>query len=232
MSAPDFIESETIVISAGSFLMGSHGYSPNEGPVHRVWIDPFALAKLPVTRREYALFATATSRALPIFWDEPEFQHPYQPVVGANWFDAVAYCEWLSAVSARSYRLPTEAEREKAARGGLEGSTYPWGAELPSDRQGGRDTPVHCVGHDGPNGYGLYDMSAGVHEWCFDFYDKTYYASSPDCNPSGPAAGDRHVARGGSWRHRIRFSRCAARSSLAPEKQFSDFGFRCALTEG
>jgi formylglycine-generating enzyme required for sulfatase activity len=232
MLPPDFIEPATIAIPAGTFLMGSERHSPNERPVHGVWIDPFQLAKFPVTRREYALFAAATRRALPIFWDEPHFQHSDQPVVGANWFDAVAYCQWLSSMTSRSYRLPTEAEREKAARGGIEGTTYPWGAQLPSDHQGGRDTPLHCVGLDGPNGYGLYDMSAGVHEWCFDFYDKTFYASSPDRNPSGPASGNRRAARGGSWRHRIRFSRCAARSSLAPDKQFSDFGFRCALAEG
>ena len=85
------------------------------------------------------------------------------------------------------------------------------------------------VGSDGPNGYGLYDMSAGVHEWCADFYDKSYYAISSDRNPRGPDTGTRRAARGGSWRHEIRFSRCSARSALAPDKQFSDFGFRCAL---
>ncbi len=232
MSTPDFIEPATIAIPAGDFLMGSDGYSPNERPVHRVWIDLFALAKFPVTRGEYALFTAASGREPPIFWHEPQFQHPDQPVVGANWFDAVAYCEWLSAMTVRSYRLPTEAEREKAARGGLEGTTYPWGAQLPCDHRGGRDAPLHSVGLDGPNGYGLYDMSAGVHEWCSDYYDKAYYSYSPDRNPLGPTSGNRCVGRGGSWRHQIRFSRCAARSSLAPEKQFSDFGFRCALTEG
>ena len=232
MPTPDFIEPATIAIPAGSFLMGSDRHSPNERPVHRVWIDVFALAKFPVTRCEYTLFVAATGREPPIFWDEPQFQDPSQPVVGTNWFDAVAYCEWLSSKSTRSYRLPTEAEREKAARGGLEGTDYPWGAQLPSDHKGGRDTPLHPVGLDGPNGYGLYDMSAGVHEWCFDFYDKAYYTCSPECNPTGPAWGDRHAARGGSWRHDIRFSRCSARSSLAPEKQFSDFGFRCAVATG
>ena len=232
MSMPDFIKPVSIAIPASDFLMGSDRHGSNEKPVHCVWIDAFALSKYPVTRREYSLFTAATCHAPPIFWDEPQFQHPDQPVVGANWFDAVAYCEWLSTVTARCYRLPTEAEREKAARGGLEGAAYPWGAQLPADHQGGRDAPLHCVGLDGPNGYGLYNMSAGVHEWCSDFYDKAYYTYSPDRNPSGPASGNRRVGRGGSWRHQICFSRCAARSSLAPDKQFSDFGFRCALTEG
>ena len=86
------------------------------------------------------------------------------------------------------------------------------------------------MGTDGPNGYGLYNMAVGVHEWCSDRYAAGFYAASPDRNPQGPSGGDRRVARGGSWRHAIRYSRCAGRSSLGPEKTFNDFGFRCALT--
>ncbi len=226
----DIIEPALVAIPAGDFAMGSDQHGANEAPIHRVWIDAFALAKYPVTRREYSLFIAATQHPLPIFWHEPKFQDPAQPVVGPSWFDAVAYCQWLCALTGKSYRLPTEAEREKAARGGLEGSLYPWGDELPADHKGGRHAPLDCVGADGPNGYGLFDMSAGVHEWCADYYGKSYYAVSPDCNPLGPESAVRRVARGGSWRHGIRFSRCAARSSLAPDKEFSDFGFRCALT--
>lgn len=230
MAIPDIIEPNTIVIPAGDFAMGSDQHGPNEAPVHRVWVDEFALAKYPITRGEYAIFTAAAGHSPPTFWHEPQFQHPDQPVVGPSWFDAVAYCDWLGEMTGKNYRLPTEAEREKAARGGLEESAYPWGDELPENHKGGRNTPLDPVGSEGPNGYGLYEMSAGVHEWCADFYDKAYYTNSPNRNPQGPASGKRRAARGGSWRHEIRFSRCAARSSLAPEKQFSDFGFRCALT--
>jgi formylglycine-generating enzyme required for sulfatase activity len=230
MPTPDFIEPDTIAILAGDFAMGSDDHGANEAPVRRVWVDAFALAKYPVSRREYALFVEATAHPPPIFWDEPQFQHPDQPIVGPSWFDAVAYCEWLCKLTGRIYRLPTEAEREKAARGGLEGSDYPWGDGLPADHKGGRNTPLNRVGSEGPNGYGLCDMSAGVHEWCADYDDKSYYAVAPDRNPQGPESGERRAARGGSWRHEVCFSRCAARSSLAPDKQFSDFGFRCALT--
>ena len=230
MLEPDFIEPDLIDLGAGYFAMGSEGNGENEAPVHRVWIDAFALAKYPVSRREYALFIRDNNRQAPAYWDAPQFQCPDQPVVAVTWFDAAAYCQWLGEQTGKLYRLPTEAEREKAARGGVEGRAYPWGDELPQDHRGGRDTELEAVGSDGPNGYGLYDMAAGVHEWCADFHSPTYYAASPYRNPQGPESGARRVARGGAWRHEIRFSRCAARSSLAPDKEFSDFGFRCAMT--
>jgi formylglycine-generating enzyme required for sulfatase activity len=111
----------------------------------------------------------------------------------------------------------------------LEGRDYPWGDEPPADLHG-PNPPLEEVGTDGPNGYGLYNMSVGVHEWCSDRYSASYYALSPARTPQGPAAGDRRVARGGSWRHAIRYSRCAGRSSVAPERAINDFGFRCAIT--
>lgn len=227
---PEHIAPEMAVIPEGDFLMGSVGGAPNESPIHRVFIDAFAIAKFPVTNREYAIFMEMTGHPPPQFWGEPKFQVENQPVVGPSWFDAVAYCEWLRDLTCKAYRLPSEAEREKAARGGLEGCEYPWGNELPHNHLGGRNAPHFPVGTDGPNGYGLYNTSEGVHEWCADWYDASYYTISPAQNPKGPTHGKRRVARGGSWRHRIRFARCAARSSLAPDKQFSDFGFRCALT--
>lgn len=230
MQKQTFIEPEMVHIPAGDFLMGSESGAANEAPVHRVWVDAFAIARHPVTNREYAHFMEMTAHRPPPFWRESAFRHPGQPVVGPSWHDAVAYCNWLKELTGKAYRLPTEAEREKAARGGLDGREYPWGDELPEDHRGGRNAPLEPVGTDGPNGYGLYNMSAGVHEWCADWYDPSYYEISADRNPTGPERGTRRVARGGSWRHRIRFARCAARSSLAPDKQFSDFGFRCAMT--
>ena len=229
-STLDFVEPKMIVIPEGEFLMGSEGGAANEAPVHRVWVDSFALAALPITNKEYSVFMQASAHRPPPFWDSPNFRHPDQPVVGPSWYDAVAYCEWIRNLSGKLFRLPTEAEREKAARGGLKGLEYPWGNELPADFLGGRNTSLAPVGTEGPNGYGLYNTSEGVHEWCSDGYDAAYYKISPIRNPKGPAHSKRRVARGGSWRHRVRFARCAARSSLAPDKQFSDFGFRCAMT--
>ena len=219
-------------IRAGEFCMGSADGAANETPAHRVWVDGFSIARYPVSRREYTLFIEASGHPPPRFWEAAQFQHPDQPVAGPSWNDAMAYCKWLGDVSGKPYRLPTEAEREKAARGALENCDYPWGNELPSDHKGGRETPLDVVGTEGPNHYGLYDMAAGVHEWCADYYDPSYYLDSPYRNPLGPETGVRRVARGGSWRHVIRFARCAARSSLPPDKEFSDFGFRYALSLG
>ncbi|MGA1195417.1 MAG: formylglycine-generating enzyme family protein [Candidatus Latescibacterota bacterium] len=222
---------EMVTIPEGYFLMGSVAGSDNEAPVHRVWVDAFAIAKYAVTRVDYAHFVKAADHEPPPYWDDPKFQDPKQPVVAVTWLDAVAYCAWLSKMTGQVFRLPTEAEREKASRGGPDGLAFPWGDELPEDCDGGRDTVLDVVGAGEPNGYGLFDMSGGVHEWCADYYDASYYAVSPERNPQGPEVGERRVARGGSWRHNIRYTRCAARSSLAPDKQFSDFGFRCARDE-
>lgn len=217
---------EMVSIPAGDFSMGCETGSENEAPVHTVWVDAFVMAKYAVTRGDYAHFVEATQHPVPSYWRDPKFQDPNQPVVAVSWFDAVAYCEWLSLVTGQVFRLPTEAEREKASRGGQAGLAYPWGDDLPDDCVGGRDAELDCVGMGKPNGYGLYDMSGGVHEWCADFYDALYYTISPNRNPQGPEFGERRVARGGSWRHNVKYTRCAARSSLAPDKAFSDFGFR------
>lgn len=230
MVSRDFIEPEMIPIPKGEFMMGSGDYGDNEAPMHRVWVDGFVLGKYPVTKKEYAVFIRTTGHNEPLYWNDLKFQNPDAPVVAPSWLDAVAYCDWLCEMTGKPYRLPTEAEREKAARGGLENCDYPWGDELPADHEGGRDMILGAVGSDGPNGYGLYNMSEGVHEWCADVYDAAYYVDSPYRNPKGPEEGKRRVARGGSWRHNIRFARCSARSSLAADKQFSDFGFRCAMT--
>src|ERR1700675_408431 len=113
-----------ICIPEGWFLMGSDAghdmAQDNERPAHRVWVDAFDLAACQVTNADYARFLAATNHRKPLHWDDPAFSHPTQPVVAPSWFDAVAYCDWLSGVTGRPYRLPTEAEWERAARGGLE----------------------------------------------------------------------------------------------------------------
>jgi formylglycine-generating enzyme required for sulfatase activity len=164
------------------------------------------------------------------------FSEPEQPVVGVNWDEATAYCKWLSRRTRKEFRLPSEAEWERAARGKLAGVLYPWGDEPPWERPyAGCDLKnggPQRVGANVPNDFGLYDMSEGVHEWCSDYYDAAYYHYAPERNPQGPAFGQRRVSRGGSWRHQIKFSRCAARSSLPPSFKYADYGFRVALTLG
>ena len=215
---------KTARISGQFFLMGSEDGLLDERPVHRVWIDAFEIGVTQVTNGEYASFANATGRVLP----PTPFIDPEQPVVAVSWFDAVAYCDWLSGISGSRIRLPYEAEWECAARGGMEGMRYPWWNELPlpdNDRFANGPEPV---GRRGPNAYGLYDVCENVHEWCSDWYAPDFYAISPERNPRGPESGKRRVSRGGSWRHRVKFSRCAARSSIPPEFQYADYGFRIA----
>jgi formylglycine-generating enzyme len=227
---------DMVVIPEGFFLMGSESGCENEMPRHRVWTDRFGLGKFPVTNREYRIFVEETQTVAPPFWSEVMFSDPEQPVVGVSWDDAAAYCKWLSQRTGKEFRLPSEAERERAARGKLAGGLYPWGDEPPWKRPyAGYDLKTsgpQRVGANEPNDFGLYDMSEGVHEWCSDYYDAGYYRCAPERNPQGPAFGQRRASRGGSWRHRIKFSRCAARSSLPPSFKYADYGFRLALTRG
>jgi sulfatase modifying factor 1 len=224
---------EVVVIPAGSFLMGCGQGQENERPVHRVWIDAFAISRFPVTNREYKASVEDGAVSAPPFWSEPIFRQPDQPVVGVTWHEALAYCAWLSKRGGQVCRLPTEAEWERAARGVLEGALYPWGDDPPWNRPYlGYDTETggpQRVGANAPNGFGLYDMSEGVHEWCSDYFAYDYYRHAPERNPQGPASGQRRASRGGSWRHRVKFSRCAARSSLPPDFKYADYGFRVVM---
>jgi formylglycine-generating enzyme required for sulfatase activity len=227
------LEPDMMAIPAGDFLMGSDIAQENERPVHRVWVSGFAIGTFPVSNREYARFLRAVGYRVPPSWNVSVLNHPDQPVVSVSWFDAVAYCHWLQEVIGKPYRLPTEAEWERAARGGMEQQRYPWGDELPLwmhpyGRGEAGEQPA-MVGHDPPNGYGLHNMGDLVHVWCSDWYAADYYQWSPVANPQGPATGVRRTSRGGSWRHRLKVTRCAARSSLPPDRTFTDYGFRVAL---
>jgi len=231
LSPAHLIQPRLVQIPAGWFLMGSDSGQDNERPVHRVWVDAFALASCQVTNSQYACFLRATGRVPPPFWNDPHFHHPEQPVVGVSWYEADGYCRWLCSVTNQSYRLPTEAEWERAARGGVDGRLFPWGDEPPPslpDYNARWINGPEPVGRCTTSGYSLHDICANVHEWCSDWYQADYYAVSPEPNPRGPKTGERKVSRGGSWRHHIKMTRCAARSSIPPEFQYSDYGFRAA----
>jgi formylglycine-generating enzyme required for sulfatase activity len=217
--------------------MGCDTGQDNEQPVHRVWLDEFLLAAHQVTNADYERFLrdSASSASQPPFWTDPAFNHPDQPVAGVSWYGAIRCCEWLSKTTGRNFRLPTEAEWERASRGGLEEALFPWGDTPPQSLPG---YAIRCmehwqkgpepVGRAEPNAYGLYNMCDNVHEWCSDWYAPDYYAVSPERNPRGPETGARRASRGGSWRHHIKMSRCAARSSIPPEFHYADYGFRVA----
>jgi len=225
---PDFMPT-VVHISEGWFHMGSQSGQEVEQPVHRVWVDAFFMAETQVTVAEYARFLQAAGAAPPPFWSDPGFSRPQQPVVAVSWFEAAAYCDWLSRMTGAPYRLPTEAEWERAARGGVEGMLFPWGNESPRSRPGYADRWKHGpepVRQSEANAYGLFEMCENVHEWCADWFQPDYYSVSPERNPPGPPAGERKASRGGSWRHHIKISRCSTRSSIPPGFQYADYGFR------
>jgi formylglycine-generating enzyme len=215
-------------VPGGGFLMGSELGQDDERPVHEVYVDGFVMAIFPVTRRAYARFIDTTGHPRPRDWSAPEFAPPDLPVVGVSWQDADAYCEWLTR-NGDPVRLPTEAEWERAARGDRPADAYPWGDAIPSwipEKGRGPLAAPWPVTLGEPNAFGLFGIAANVHEWCADWHDREYYAASPARNPRGPATGLRRASRGGSWRHAITISRCAARSKLDPSFRYTDYGFR------
>jgi formylglycine-generating enzyme required for sulfatase activity len=232
-----YIEPLLISIPAAWFLMGSSSGQDCERPSHRVWIDSFLIASTQVTNSEYALFLRATSAEPPPFWRDANFSHPQQPVAGVSWFDADRYCRWLASQAGRSYRFPTEAEWERAARADLEQKDFPWGdappQSLPNYSTRWQTGPEPVALYE-PNAFGLFNMCDNVHEWCSDWYDANYYATSPERNPHGPETGSgnpqRKSSRGGSWRHHVKVSRCSARSSIPPDSHYADYGFRLACS--
>jgi sulfatase modifying factor 1 len=230
-TAPSAIEPKLVAIPEGWFLMGSSTGQDCEQPVHRVWIDSFWLAATQVTNAEYERFLRAGSLQPPPFWQDPNFNHPEQPVAGISWHEATAYCVWFSSETGRRYRLPTEAEWERAARGAVEQKQFPWGDDPPqslTEYSARWQTGPEPVARYAPNGFGLFNMCDNVHEWCSDWYDPNYYSVSPERNPRGPESGQRKASRGGSWRHQIKVARCSARSSIPLNFQYADYGFRIA----
>jgi sulfatase modifying factor 1 len=230
-----YMEPRLVAVPAAWFLMGSANGQDCERPVHRVWVDAFRIATTQVTNAEYAAYLNSTGLVAPPFWSDKNFNHPQQPVTGVSWFEADHYCQWLSSQAARIYRLPTEAEWERAARGDLEQKDFPWGDDPPQslpDYATRWQTGPEPVARYAPNALGLYNICDNVHEWCSDWYDPDYYAVSPGRNPRGPeprsGIGQRKSSRGGSWRHHVKVSRCSARSSIPPEFQYADYGFRIA----
>jgi formylglycine-generating enzyme required for sulfatase activity len=219
-------------IPAGSFLMGSDQGMDDERPVHRVWVDAFDIAVHPVTHAQYAEFLRATDHEPPRDWSgaAEDATAVDLPVIGVSWFDCEAYCAWR-LTRGEHLRLPTEAEWERAARGGIDGRRYPSGDAIPGWIPDGGRGPLAGpwpVTLGAPNEFGLMGIAANIHEWCADWYAAEFYAASPDRNPAGPPGGTRRASRGGSWRHAVTLSRCAARSRIDPSFRYTDYGFRLA----
>ena len=218
----------------------------DEGPAHWVFLDGYFIDTYETSNQQYAEFMKATGHPEPAYWDDPRLNKPDQPVVGVNWFDATAYCEY------KGKRLPTEAEWERAARG-TKGLRYPWGNQLDPDKANyGKKReatlPVNSL-PEGASPYGLHHMAGNVFEWVQDWYDPNFYQKTPHpANTQGPlkpiwiggtgtyadrlTIGAKRVIRGGSW--------IAAESSITTTHRFWNhpsnnsygvgLGFRCAQT--
>jgi iron(II)-dependent oxidoreductase len=217
-----------VLVSAGDFLMGDLSEG-DHSPVHSVHVDAFWLDKCEVTNAQYYAFCKESQRKLPEFWGKDDYHSgtgfPNHPVVGVSWQDACDYAAW------RGKRLPSEAEWEYAARGGLVGRKFPNGDEISigvanySSKDGLKGAAA--VGSFPANGFGLYDMAGNVGEWTADLYSPDYYASSPRENPKGPSKGKFRVIRGGGWHSGPYCNRVYVRNALPANWVDFNVGFRC-----
>jgi formylglycine-generating enzyme required for sulfatase activity len=239
--------------------MGAADAEEDERPIHRVYISEFFIGRFTVTNDEYARFVQATGHpqpavhGLPLItlggseslfretaaaygWEDnqPPAGHGSHPVVLVSYDDALAYCHWFSGIIGRVVRLPTEAEWEKAARGGTDGERYPWGQEIDPSRGNYLIDPAarsqrgtRPTGTYPPNAYGLYDLCGNVWEWITDWYGADYYGLGEMRDPRGPQTGNMRIVRGGSWvTADVTMLRCAYRHKVPPDTYAYSIGFR------
>ena len=250
-----------VQIPAGKFWMGraytlyvdSADLIPRDKmddlPANNVYLDAFYIDKYEVTNADYARFVEATGARPPWHWPQGKSPNGEErfPASNANWFEATDFCKWAGK------RLPTEAEWEKAARGGLDRNHYSWGDDaidrsenrLGAPQSSGRTTdeplPAHLNGSDAmpvgsfkPNGYDLYDMVGSVTEWTNDWFDPDYYRFMPKVNPQGPETGKYRSVRGSNWANSAAGTsgseklRNYFRNFADPDARSITIGFRCA----
>jgi len=243
-------EPEMVLIPAGDFLMGSDpsvdkNAQEDEQPQHTLSLPDYHLAKTPVTNAQYAAFVQATGHSQPEGWEhgKPPSGKEDHPVVYVFWHDAVVYCRWLSEVTGRPYRLPSEAEWEKGARG-TDGRIYPWGnqwdAKRCNTRGSGRGTTPVGAYPEGASPYELLDMAGNVWEWTRSLWGEDWeepsfkYPYDPDDGREGLEAPDTvfRVLRGGSWGYNRASARCAGRHGVYPGPSYNRLGFRLVSPVG
>ena len=233
---------EVILVMGGTFQMGSNNGNKGEKPVHDVTLSDYYIGKYQVTQKEWQ----------EVMGNNPSsFKGDNLPVESVSWYDAVEFCNKKSRAegltlcytgsgkstkcnfSANGYRLPTEAEWEYAARGGVKtqnSASYKYSGSNNIDVVAwywdNASKKTHSVGGKKANELGIYDMTGNVSEWCNDWYDSSYYKNSPKNNPQGASSGSPRVHRGGSWYHGARLCRVANRYGNRPDRSDCYLGFR------
>jgi formylglycine-generating enzyme required for sulfatase activity len=251
-------EPEMVLIPAGAFLMGvdpatiPHFDDPFEKeayaagwqePAHRLELPDYYLARTPVTHAQYGAFLEQTGHTLPKRWRSANVPRSRSdmPIVYITWYDALAYCRWLAAVTGKPYRLPSEAEWEKGARGNT-AHIYPWGNRFGKQHSNtvendGKLTSVDAF-PDGASPYGLLDMAGNAWEWTRSLWGRDWYRAEftypydPQDGRENLEASDAvcRVLRGGSWAYDKTFARCDYRYKNFPQNMSDGIGFRVGLS--
>ncbi|MCC5832965.1 MAG: SUMF1/EgtB/PvdO family nonheme iron enzyme [Chlamydiales bacterium] len=235
------LQTEMVVIEGGEFARGSNQGNRDEAPCHMIVLNSFALDVHPVTNEQFVRFLEFMGGEKDPNYNDLirlkdsrinrsggrlsiESGYSKHPVVGVTWYGAVAYAKWVGK------RLPSEAEWEIAARGGLENSLYPTGDNIEKSQANFFSSDTTKVMSYAPNPFGIYDMVGNVYEWCQDWYGYNYYETSEQepHNPKGPWQGVYRVLRGGCWKSLKDDMRCAHRHRNNPGTVNSTYGFRCA----
>lgn len=237
LAAGDAADHGMVTIPAGSFTMGRTKLTSDDKtnmrphvllddrPPRTITIGSFKMDATEVTNAQYRKFVESTGHRAPIHWlnGKPPANSEAIPIYNVSWDDANDYCRWAGK------RLPTEAEWERAARGGRDSLNYPAGDKLtPKDALFNVATGPGAVAAFPPNAFGLYDMAGNVSEWTADWFDGDYYKRAENQDPKGPATGDYKVIRGGAWSDSAARLTVFFRNWVRPTQRTPNIGFRCA----
>ncbi len=218
-------------VAGGTFQMGSTDGDSDEQPVHNVTLSDYYIGETEVTQALWYAVMGQKPTSDGSQWSSTNGLGDNYPAYFVSWDDCQEFITKLNALTGKTFRLPTEAEWEYAARGGNKSQGYTYsGSNTIGDVAWYTDNSnsmAHPVGTKSPNELGLYDMSGNVWEWCYDWYDS--YSSDAQTNPTGPASGSSRVNRGGSWYYSAGYCRVAYRNCLTPDFRYHYNGLRLAL---
>ncbi len=230
---------EMVFVKGGSFMMGSNDGYDDEKPVHKVILSSFYISKYEITVKQYRQFCQATGHKFPsdpdpMWYDEHPnvgkwIWHDNHPIVNVSWYDAMAYCKWLSEITGETYTLPSEAQWEYAARGGQKSHGYKYSGSNNIKEVAWYDETTYergtrPVGMLKPNELGIYDMSGNAFEWCLDGYGD--YPSRTQKDPVLHPESMYRVVRGGCWYYYDEYCRVTQRDGPKPNLRTFYYGFR------